>query len=106
MTITIQQIEEQMIELQRVLEELKNSKLQVSRYFTGQYFAPYEGRLYRRMESECIPIWESYLDIKKEWAQVTKRENTRLEKIYQEEYVVEKEIIEEEISEDVRQKII
>jgi hypothetical protein len=88
MTMTINEIEEQMLILQRTLEELKNPKMQVSRCFTGQYFAPYEGRQYRRMESEGIPIWECFLDIKKEWTQVDKRENTKLEKTYQEDYVV------------------
>jgi hypothetical protein len=95
MTLTIQQIEEQMLQLQSSLDKLKNSKLQVSRYFTGQYFSPYEGRQYRRMESSGIPIWECYLDIKKEWVQVDKREDTKLEKIYQQDCVVEKPTEEE-----------
>ena len=87
--MTIQQIEEQMAMLQSSLDKLKNPTLQVSRYFTGKYFTPYEGSLYRRMESEGIPIWECYLDIKKEWVQVVKSENTKLEKIYQQDCVVE-----------------
>jgi len=99
MTLTIQQIEEQMRVLQRTLEELKNPKLEVSRHFTGQYFSPYVGMQYRRMESSGIPIWESYLDIKKDWVQVGKAENTKLEKIYQQDcVVVEEEIIEEPIA--------
>ena len=93
MTLTIEQIEEQMRVLQRTLEELKNPRLEVSRHFTGQYFSLYEGRQYRRMESSGIPIWESYLDIKKEWVQVDNRENTKLEKIYQQDCVVEEEPI-------------
>lgn len=94
--MTIQQIEEQMIQLQSSLDRLKNPKMQVSRYFTGEYFTPYEGRQYRRMESGGIAIWECYLDIKKEWVQVDKREDTKLEKIYQQDCVVE-EPIEESI---------
>ena len=93
--MTIKEIEEQMLILQRTLEELKNPKMQVSRHFTGQYFSPYEGMQYRRMESEGIAIWESFLDIKKEWVQVDKRENTKLEKVYQQDYVVVVEIPEE-----------
>jgi hypothetical protein len=95
MSLTIEQIEEQMRVLQRTLEELKNPKLEVSRYFTGQYFSPYEGMRYRRMESSGIPIWESYLDIKKDWVQVDKREGTKLEKIYQRDCVVEEPTEEE-----------
>tara|TARA_R110000868_G_scaffold64262_1_gene193187 strand:+ start:715 stop:1032 length:318 start_codon:yes stop_codon:yes gene_type:complete len=96
MTLTIAQIEEQMLMLQSSLDKLKNPKLQVIREFTGQYFTPYEGRQYRRMESEGIPIWECYLDIKKEWTQVDKRENTKLEKVYHQDCVVE-EVVEEPI---------
>jgi hypothetical protein len=93
MTMTIKEIEEQMLMLQSSLDKLKNPKLQVSRYFAGQYFAPYEGRQYRRMESEGIPIWECFLDIKKEWVQVVgKSESTKLEKIYQQDCVVEETI--------------
>jgi hypothetical protein len=95
MTLTIKEIEEQMLMLQSSLDKLKNPKLQVSRYFTGQYFSPYEGRQYRRMESSGIPIWECFLDLKKEWVQVEKRENTKLEKVYQQDCVVEEEPEEE-----------
>jgi hypothetical protein len=82
MTLTIEQIEEQIATLQQTLETLKNPKLEVSRHFTGQYFAPYQGRLYRRMESDGVPIWESYLDIKKEWVLTETRESRELEKTY------------------------
>jgi hypothetical protein len=92
MTLTIEQIEEQIATLQQTLEQLKNPKLEVARNFSGQYFAPYQGRLYRRMESEGVPIWEAYLDIKKEWILVETREHKQLEKIYQQDCVdVEKE---------------
>jgi hypothetical protein len=82
MALTIEQIEEQIATLQKTLETLKNPKLEVARHFTGQYFAPYQGRLYRRMESEGVPIWESYLDIKKEWVLVQSQESRQLEKTY------------------------
>lgn len=82
MTLSIEQIEAQIAELQKTLEALKNPKMEVSRQFTGQYFTPYKGIQYRRMESEGIPIWESYLDIKTEWVLVDKKQSEELEKIY------------------------
>lgn len=87
MSLTIEQIEEQITNLQQTLEQLKNPKLQVSRHFSGQYFAPYQGRLYRRMESEGIPIWETYLDVKKEWVVIETKEHRELEKTYKEECI-------------------
>jgi hypothetical protein len=87
MSLTIEQIEEQIANLQQTLQQLKNPKLEVARHFSGQYFAPYQGRLYRRMESEDVPIWEIYLDIKKEWVLVETRESRQLEKIYQEDCI-------------------
>jgi hypothetical protein len=83
MSLTIEQIEEQIATLQQTLETLKNPKLEVARNFTGQYFAPYQGRLFRRMESDGVPIWETYLDIKKEWVLTTSKELRELEGIYQ-----------------------
>lgn len=82
MALTIEQIEEQIANLQKTLEELKNPKLEVTRNFIGQYFAPYEGRQYRRMESDGVAIWECYLDIKKEWVMVSSQEVEQLEKTY------------------------
>ena len=82
MSLTIEQIEEQIATLQQTLETLKNPKLEVARHFTGQYFAPYQGRLFRRMESDGVPIWETYLDIKKEWVLVQSQESRELEKTY------------------------
>jgi hypothetical protein len=87
MSLTIEQIEEQIATLQQTLETLKNPKLEVARHFTGQYFSPYQGLLYRRMESDGVPIWESYLDIKKEWVLVNSKELMNLEGIYQKECV-------------------
>jgi hypothetical protein len=94
MSLTIEQIEEQIANLQKTLETLKNPKLEVSRSFTGQYFAPYQGILYRRMESDGVPIWESYLDIKKEWVLTPSKELKQLEKTYQNDCVVQKEDVE------------
>jgi hypothetical protein len=91
MSLTIEQIEEQIANLQQTLEQLKNPKLEVARNFSGQYFAPYQGRLYRRMESEGVPIWESYLDIKKEWVLVQSQESKQLEKTYLTDCVAEPE---------------
>jgi hypothetical protein len=91
MSLTIEQIEEQIANLQQTLEQLKNPKLEVARNFSGQYFAPYQGRLYRRMESEGVPIWETYLDIKKEWVLVQSQESKQLEKTYVTDCVTEPE---------------
>jgi hypothetical protein len=91
MSLTIEQIEEQIANLQQTLEQLKNPKLEVSRNFSGQYFSPYQGRLYRRMESEGVPIWETYLDIKKEWVLVQSQESKQLEKTYVTDCVTEPE---------------
>ena len=90
MSLTIEQIEQQIATLQQTLDELKNQKLKVSRYFSGQYFEPYQGILYRRMESEGIPIWETYVDIKKEWVIMESKQHIQLEKIYQQDCVVSK----------------
>ena len=83
MALSIEQIEQQIADLQKTLEQLKNPKLEVSRQFTGQYFAPYQGKVIRRMESEGIPIWETHLDIKKEWIILADDELKKLEDIYQ-----------------------
>jgi hypothetical protein len=91
MSLTIEQIEEQIATLQQTLETLKNPKLEVARNFTGQYFAPYQGRQHRRMESGGIPIWETYLEIKKEWVVADKRESKTLEETYQQDCVTETE---------------
>jgi len=94
MSLTIEQIEEQINNLQKTLETLKNPKMEVSRSFTGQYFTPYQGVLYRRMESDGVPIWESYLEIKKEWVIVPSKELKQLENIYQTDCVVRKDDVE------------
>lgn len=83
MTLSIEQIEQQIADLQKTLEQLKNPKLEVSRQFTGQYFAPYQGKSLRRMESDGVPIWEAYVDIKKEWVLLSAKELKDLENTYQ-----------------------
>jgi len=85
MTLSIEQIEQQIADLQKTLEQLKSPKLEVSRQFTGQYFAPYEGKVLRRMESDGVPIWEAYVDIKKEWVLLSAKELKDLEDTYQKE---------------------
>jgi hypothetical protein len=95
MSLTIEQIEEQIANLQQTLEQLKNPKLVVVRHFSGQYFSPYQGRLYRRMESEGVPIWETYLDIKKEWVVVEAKDHRQLEKTYHQDCVATEELIDE-----------
>jgi hypothetical protein len=100
MSLTIEQIEEQIATLQENLEALKNQKLKVSRNFSGQYFEPYQGILYRRMESDGVPIWEAYIDTKKEWTLLNSKEIKDLEKIYQKECVVtQKETPQESLEE-------
>ena len=89
MTLSIEQIEQQIADLQKTLEQLKSPKLEVSRQFTGQYFAPYEGKVLRRMESDGVPIWEAYVDIKKEWVLLSAKELKDLEEIYQKECIKE-----------------
>ena len=83
MSLTIQQIEQQIAELQKTLDELKNPKLKVSRNFTGQYFEPYEGKTLRRMESDNVPIWELYVDTKKEWVLMNTRDLKYYEDLYE-----------------------
>ena len=96
MTLTIEQIEQQIADLQQTLEKLKNPKLEVSRTFTGQYFEPYQGLLYKRMESDGVPIWEFYLDTKQEWTLVSSQELRELEEKYQKDCVTNtKETVEE-----------
>jgi hypothetical protein len=57
-------------------------KLEVSKSFTGQYFNPYAGKQYRRMESEGVAVWEVF-DPNKNWLFVTEPEARNLEAIYQ-----------------------
>jgi hypothetical protein len=82
MTLTIEQIEQQIADLQATLEKLKNPKMEVCRHFIGQYFAPYNGILYRRMESDGVAIWETFLELKQEWVPIEPRETKLLEETY------------------------
>ena len=92
MSLTIEQIEEQIATLQKTLETLKNPKLEVSRHFSGQYFVPYQGKLYRRMISENVSIWETYIDIKKEWVMVPQGEMVEMERLYQQDCILESQV--------------
>jgi hypothetical protein len=92
MSLTIEQIEEQIATLQQTLDELKNQKLKVARHFSGQYFDAYQGRLYRRMVSENVPIWETYLDIKKEWILLETRESKEMESMYNRDCIIESQV--------------
>ena len=83
MSLTIEEIQNQINTLQQTLDQLKNPKLEISRHFMGQYFAPYKGIFYRRMESDGVPIWETFLDLKKEWIAGPAKELKELEKIFQ-----------------------
>lgn len=82
MSHTIEELQEQILNFQKTLDQLKNPKMEIIRQFTGQYFAPYEGRQYRRMESEGIPIWECFLYIKQEWTILSSQESEKLENVY------------------------
>jgi hypothetical protein len=83
MSLTIEEIQNQINTLQQTLDQLKNPKLEISRHFTGQYFAPYKGVFYRRMESEGVPIWETFLEPSERWVAVTAKELKELENIFQ-----------------------
>jgi len=80
--MTIEEIQKQIVELQRIVESMQIQKLEVSRHFTGDYFKPYRGKQYRRMESENIPIWEHFCDKSGEWTVVSSDEVELLEDTY------------------------
>jgi hypothetical protein len=82
MTLTIEQLEAQVAELQKNIEILKEQKLEVTREFIGQYFAPFKGQQYRRMESEEVPIWECFSDSKKIWILLNKQESEQMERLF------------------------
>jgi hypothetical protein len=82
MSLTIEQIEQQIADLQKTLDDLKNPKLKVSRSFTGKYFELYSGAQYRRMESEGIPIWEMFMQLKSDWIVLNDSESKKLEDVY------------------------
>ena len=100
MPLTIEQIQEQITNLQKTLEELKNQKLEISRNFTGYYFKVYEGKHYRRMESEGVPIWEIFLNIKAEWKALDEKHSIQIENIFIRDCLPKTEEIIEEIIEE------
>lgn len=79
---TLEQVQRQLAELQKIVESMKEPKMEVSRHFTGEYFKPYNGKQYRRMESDNIPIWEYFWDIKRDWVPLEKIESENMEEIY------------------------
>lgn len=81
MSLTIEQIEQQIQNLQDALTQLKAQKLEVSRSFTGQYFHPYNGKQYRRMESDGVSIWEIF-DGRDQWILLTKNQSDDLERLF------------------------
>lgn len=82
MSVTLDQIKQQLVELQKVVDSMKEPRLEVSRRFTGDYFKAYNGKQYRRMESENIPIWEYFWDVKRDWVPLERPEAENMEEIY------------------------
>lgn len=82
MSVTIEEIKRQLAELQKIVDSMKEPKMEVSRHFTGEYLKPYNGKQYRRMESENIPIWEYFWDVKRDWVPLEKIEAEAMEEIY------------------------
>jgi hypothetical protein len=79
---TLEQVQRQLVELQKIVDSMKEPRLEVSRHFTGEYFKSYNGKQYRRMESQNIPIWEYFWDIKRDWVPLEKLESENMEEIY------------------------
>ena len=82
MTITIDEIQNQISDLQKLLDTMKNPALEISRNFTGQYFKLYKEKQYRRMESDGVAIWECFIETKKDWYLLDKMEIKKLEELY------------------------
>lgn len=80
--MTIEEIQKQIVELQKIVESIQSQKLEISRHFTGEYFKPYRGKQYRRMESENVPIWEFFCEINGEWIVLTGNDVNLLEETY------------------------
>lgn len=80
MTLTIEEIQNQISSLQKTLDEMKSLKMEILRNFTGQYFKPHQGNQYRRMESNYIPIWEIF--IRSEWKVLDEKRSEELETIF------------------------
>lgn len=82
MSFTLEELKRQLADLQKVVDSMKEPRLEVSRHFTGDYFKPYNGKQYRRMESDNIPIWEYFWDIKRDWVPLERIEAESMEEIY------------------------
>ena len=82
MTVTIEEIKKQLSELQKIVDSMKEPKMEVSRHFTGEYFKQYNGKQYRRMESDNIAIWEYFWEVKRDWVPLEKLEAEEMEETY------------------------
>jgi hypothetical protein len=82
MSVTIEEVQKQIEELQKIVNSMKEPRMEISRNFTGEYFKPYRGKQYRRMESDGIPIWEYFWDVKRDWVMLENQEVEELEEIY------------------------
>jgi len=78
----IEAIQNQILELQTQLVELKKPKLSVIRTYTGEYFDLYEDNQYRRLVSEGIPIWEQHFSVHDKWIPVDNSGTAHLEEVY------------------------
>lgn len=97
MELTIEQIQEQISNLQKLVDDMKSPKLEIGRFFTGQYFKPYRNIQYRRMESEGISIWEYYNTTKREWIVLPKTEVKELEALYNRDCITVEQPISDQI---------
>jgi hypothetical protein len=79
---TLDEVKKQLSELQKIVDSMKEPRMEVSRHFTGEYFKPHRGKQYRRMESDNIPIWEYFWDIKRDWVPLEKTESEEMEELY------------------------
>lgn len=80
--MTIEEIQKQITELQKIVESMQKQKMEISRHFTGDYIKLYKGKQYRRMESENIPIWEYFSEEDSRWIIESEVESEKLEEVY------------------------
>jgi hypothetical protein len=85
-TERIKALEDQLKELQMQLNNLKVTKLEVVRSYTGEIFSPYEGNQYRRLVSDDVPIWEQFNQDENNWVPMSEEKSDYMESIYTKEY--------------------
>lgn len=85
-TERIKALEDQLKELQMQLNNLKVTKLEVVRSYTGEIFSPYEGNQYRRLVSDDVPIWEQFNQDENNWIPMSEEKSDYMESIYTKEY--------------------